>query len=95
MDLRTLDGGDNEPLQIELPPGDTPCLPLLDVVAVTEASALLARGVTPAVCRALYRSYPHRLIWAGFNASSRVTGSKLVLGEPRDFSLLKGVLEGS
>jgi hypothetical protein len=79
--------------ELELPPGDRPCAPRLDVVAVTEASALSAPGVTPQVFRALYRSYSHRLVWAGFNATARGTGSKLLLGEPEDFGLLKMVLE--
>ena len=50
-------------------------------------------GVTPQVFRALYRSCSHRLVWAGFNATARGTGSKLLLGEPQDFALLKMVLE--
>ena len=44
-DLRTWN---RDGLQIELPPGDAPCVPRLDVVAVTEASAWLADDVTPA-----------------------------------------------
>jgi len=79
--------------ELELPPGDRPCTPRLDVVAVTEASALLAPGVTPQIFRALYRSYSHRLVWAGFNATARGTGSKLLLGEPADFALLKMVFD--
>jgi hypothetical protein len=89
-DLRTWNPIDWE---LELPPGVRPCAPCLDVVAVTEASALLAHGVTPQVFRALYRSYSHRLVWAGCNATTRGTGSKLLLGEPEDFGLLKMVLE--
>ena len=89
-DLRTWN---RDGLQIELPPGDAPCVPRLDVVAVTEASAWLADDVTPAVFRALYNLYSERLVWAGFNGDVRSTGSKLVLGEPHDFSLLKEVFE--
>ena len=77
---------------LELPPGDGPCTPYLDVVAVTEASSLLAPDVTPQDVRILYRSYSHRLVWAGFNAYARCSGSKLVLGEPEDFAFLKQVL---
>jgi hypothetical protein len=78
---------------LELPPGGRPCTPLLDVVAVTEASALLAGDVTPQLFRSLYRSYSHRLVWAGFNANTRSTGSKLLLGEPEDFAFLRVVFE--
>ena len=72
-------------LELELPPGDTPCTPDLAIVAVTEASALMAPQVSPRVVRSLYRSYPHRLLWAGFNATTRCTGSKLLVGEPETF----------
>ena len=77
--------------QLQLPPGNSPCTPNLDVVAVTEASALIATGATPQVFRAVYWSYPHRLVWAGFNAKVRVTGSKLLLGKPEDFEVLQSV----
>jgi hypothetical protein len=50
-------------------------------------------GVTPQVFRALYRSFSHRLVWAGFNATARGTGSKLLSGEPEDLALLKMLLE--
>ena len=66
--------------ELELPPGVRPCVPCLDVVAVTEASALLAHGVTPKVFRAVYRSSSQNIVWAGSNASTRVTGSKLLFG---------------
>ena len=79
----------SEDLQIVLPPGTEPCEPKIDVVAVTEASSLLAPGVTPAVVRALYRSYSERLVWAGFKGNARVQGSKWVLGTPEDFGLLR------
>ena len=84
---------ENTGLELELPPGDTPCTPDLAIVAVTEASALMAPQVSPGVVRSLYRSYPHRLLWAGFNAPTRCTGSKLLVGEPEDFHLLKTVLD--
>ena len=83
----------SEDLQIVLPPGTEPCEPKIDVVAVTEASSLLAPGVTPAVVRALYRSYSERLVWAGFNGPARSQGSKLVLGTPEDFGLLRDVFK--
>ena len=90
MDMRTWD---REHWTLELPPGDGPCKPRLDVVAVTEASAQLAHEVDPQVFRAVYRSYPHRFVWAGFNARTRVTGSKLLLGAPGDFRLLIDVFQ--
>ena len=90
MDMRTWD---REHWTLELPPGDGPCKPRFDVVAVTEASAKLAHGVDPQVFRAVYRSYPHRFVWAGFNARTRVTGSKLLLGAPGDFRLLIDVFQ--
>ena len=83
---------DTNEFGLELPHGNTPCKPDLTIVAVTEASALMAPGVTPAVVRHLYELYPHRLLWAGFNAPSRVTGSKLLVGEPEGFHLLQLVL---
>ena len=90
MDMRTWD---REHWTLKLPPGDGPCKPRLDVVAVTEASAQLAHEVDPQVFRAVYRSYPHRFVWAGFNARTRVTGSKLLLGAPGDFRLLIDVFQ--
>ncbi len=89
-DLRDWDPRDWD---LELPPDGRPCTPRLDVVAVTEASALLAAGATPQLFRSLYRSYSHRLVWAGFNGHGRATGSKLLLGEPEDFAFLKVVFE--
>ena len=91
-DLRKWDRNLNE-FELELPPGGRPCTPSLDIIGVTEASAMLAAGVTPRVFRAVYQSYPHRLVWAGFNAVTRCTGSKLRMGEPEDFALLKMVFE--
>ncbi len=51
MDMRTWD---REHWTLKLPPGDGPCKPRLDVVAVTEASAKLAHAVDPQVFRAVY-----------------------------------------
>ena len=48
----------------------------------------LAFEVTPEVSRDFYRSYPHRLVWAGWNASTRVSASNLLLREPGDFASL-------
>ena len=90
MDLRHWK---NTGFELELPPGDKPCTPDLSIVAVTEASALMNPQVSPRVVRFLYRSYPQRLLWAGFNGPARVTGSKLLVGEPEDFHLLQIVLD--
>ena len=77
----------------ELPLGDAPCMPDLTIVAVTEASALMGRNVSPRVVRCLWESYGERLLWAGFNSKARVSGSKLLVGAPEDFQLLRIVLE--
>jgi hypothetical protein len=79
--------------EILLPEGDMPFVPCLDVVAVTEASALPSTQTTLRLCRLLYRQYSERLVWAGFNSVSRVTGSKLALGGVEDFSLLGRVFD--
>ena len=47
---------------LELPKHEGQCVPRRDVIAVTEASALVAPGVTPRVVRSLYGHYPHRLL---------------------------------
>jgi hypothetical protein len=79
-------------LDVVVPPDSLSCVPLLDVVAVTEASALPAAKLSPMLLRWIYRSYSEKLVWAGFNAWTRVTGSKLLLGEAGDFKLLQDVL---
>ena len=76
-----------------LPPeGDEPFCPVLDVVAVTEASVLPSVLMTPELTRTPYLQYRHNLVWAGYNANGRVARSKLLLGAPADFDLLGRVL---
>ncbi len=53
-----------------------------DLVAITEASAAPSPLCTPAALRSLDRQYREPIIWAGFNADTRCTGSKLVLMRP-------------
>ena len=78
--------------EVELPPGNDPIVPLLDVIAITEASSLLAPGMGPAHFRKVYDGYPQGIVWAGFNGDSRTVGSKLLLGRPSDFACLHSVL---
>ncbi len=53
-----------------------------DVIAITEASAAPCDLCTPASLRSLDRQYVEPIIWAGFNADTRCTGSKLLLMRP-------------
>ena len=78
---------------LELPPGQDECKPRSDIVAVTEASTILPDYVDPELLRNVYESYPHRLLWAGFNNEHRSTGSKLLIGGPSDFALLETILK--
>ena len=87
-DLRKLPSS----FEVELPPGDEPVIPYLDVLAITEASSLLPPSVGPAEFRKLYYNYPQGLVWAGFCSAARTYGSKLLLGRYADFSCLHGVL---
>ena len=75
-----------------MPPGDEPVYPGLDVITVTEASALLAPGIEPKDFRRVYYSYPQGLVWAGFNSATRTVGSKLLIGRIPDFVCLRQVM---
>ena len=91
-DLRKLPP--SEQIEVVLPPCDAelPCCPVYDVIAITEASALLPPGVRPHHFRSMYNSYAQGLLWAGFNSDNRIIGSKLLLGRQSDFACLHKVM---
>ena len=91
-DLRQWTQSPLDDYDVLLPEGTGPCIPCLEVIAITEASALPSPLASPKVLRCLYGQYEEGLVWAGFNAWTRICGSKLLLGAPADFSLLRELL---